>query len=233
MTWNNHKAALSLTFDDGLPCQQKWALTLLKKYSIPSTFFLIQNSPFETGPFPQVIWQSALEDGHEIGSHSVNHKKAATLLPHQALEEGINSREFLEEAFGIKVSSFCYPYTDAPGFMQTATHRAGYLQARGGRVARVEKLIGRREKINHLNIPSLHISNAEIITGEIQEKINECIQKECWLVLMFHSIGPCKTCTWDNVSLDAFENFLQFLTSKNPGELWIAPFGTVAKEQRS
>lgn len=233
MTWNGHRAALSLTFDDGLPCQQKWALPLLEKYQIPSTFFLIQNSPFETGPFPVDVWKRSLEFGHEIGSHSVNHQKAGTLLPHQAFDEGINSKSFLEKTFGVRVDSFCYPYTDAPGFMQTATQKAGYTQARGGRIARPEKLIGRNEKINHFNLPSLHISNAEILTGHLFKEIDRCIEKQSWLILMFHSVGPCKSCTWDNISLESFESFLQFLCSKDPKDLWIAPFGVVAKEQRS
>lgn len=233
MKWNGRRAALSITFDDGLSCQRKWAFPLMETYEIKSTFFLIQNSPFENIEFPHEFWREAARRGHEIGSHSVNHRKGLEMSPEEALEEAIKSREFLQETFGILIDSFCYPYTDAQAHMQEATRKAGYLQARGGRIVRPEKLIGRGEKINQLNLPSLHIANNEIISGELQAKINECIKKECWLILMFHSVGPCKTCTWDNVSSNAFETLMQFLKSKKPQDLWVAPFGTVAKEQRS
>jgi len=70
--FNNKKAAVSLTFDDGLPGQYAVAVPLLDKYGFKGTFFMsvsIVNSQHISW---SIINKAALA-GHEIANHALTH----------------------------------------------------------------------------------------------------------------------------------------------------------------
>lgn len=226
--WNGNRAALSLTFDDALPCQLEYAVPALNKYDLQGTFFAISDCP--EYPLDVHGWRKAVKHGHEIGSHSVSHKKAATLTFSDALYEARESKRALENHFGNTVTSFCYPYTDAPSPLQQAVYGAGYLQARGGRGARVEKFIMPHDDFNFFNMPCFHVSNACFETGDIGNWIAEALQRGAWLTLMFHAVGDGHG--WDNVKADVFAEFTEHLARHKEAGLWVAPFGTVADNYR-
>jgi peptidoglycan-N-acetylglucosamine deacetylase len=233
MNWNGHKAAISLTFDDGLPCQLKHAIPAMDRAGIKGTFFLASNCP--DYPYNAAAWRLAGRSGHEIGSHSVTHSKAASLSEDQCYLEAFHSRNSLERATGQRVTSFCYPYTDAPKQLQDQVKRF-YWQARGGRGAREDKNIVPGDGLNLFNVPCYHVSWKSFLPSEQPEdylypKIQEAIERGAWIVLMFHGIG--QEGTWDNVPLTAFEGLLQHLTEHAKlGQLWVAPFGTLAQYLR-
>lgn len=233
MTWNGHKAAISLTFDDALPCQLKHAIPAMDRAGIKGTFFL--PSACKEYPIDREAWARVARNGHEIGSHSVGHRKAAELLQADAEREALESRRQLERMFGVRVTSFCYPYTDAPKHLQNEVRRF-YLQARGGRGARPDKCILPGDYVNLYNVPCYHISYKSFLPSEQPEdylypKIQEAIERGAWIVLMFHGIG--QEGTWDNVPLPQFEELLTGIqASAIGGLLWAAPFGTVAQYLR-
>ena len=81
-------AVISLTFDDGLRCQFDKALPTLNSDGLPATFFLIANDEAtheswmgHAGDWFKIDWRDedigmlkkVVQDGHEIGSHSVTH----------------------------------------------------------------------------------------------------------------------------------------------------------------
>src|SRR5271165_2200140 len=82
-------ALVSLTFDDGLRCQFERAVPILERYGFPATFFLVANTdPIHTdgGQHPawyKINWskddvgflRGMIERGHEIGGHSITHRR--------------------------------------------------------------------------------------------------------------------------------------------------------------
>src|SRR4051812_32906389 len=118
---------LSLTFDDGLPCQVEHALPELNKRNLRGTFFIIQNSPY--GPFQKEVWQQAAKDGHEIGAHSVNHLKPAEASEEAARMDVMGCKKFLEWETCSAVNSYAYPYTHVTPWVRDEAEK-NYKQAR-------------------------------------------------------------------------------------------------------
>lgn len=219
---NGAGALLSLTFDDGLPCQIKNVLPALNERSLPGTFFVIAKDVTEyDNEFQQDVWREAQASGHEIGSHSSTHSKAATLNETTAFQETRNSWEFFARKLYNAPTSYCYPYTDAPDFLQQAVRRAGYAQARGGRGARADKYLQPGDGANLLNVPCFHVGPETI--KEADQWIAETIRRGAWLTLMFHAVGD--PIGWDNITVEAFKEFLDKLVAAKALGLATVPFG--------
>jgi peptidoglycan/xylan/chitin deacetylase (PgdA/CDA1 family) len=213
------RGAVSLTFDDGLPCQLVNAVPELDDRNMKATFFLIVND--NNCAFMLPSWKKVRENGHEIGSHSMNHLKAATLTVEVADFECRVSKNILSKHFDNMVSSFCYPYTDAIPVIQNAVRDAGYTQARGGRVARKDKFIPFHDDVNLMNVPCFHLGPNTI--AELPMWIKEAEGRRAWFTLMIHGVG--EPGTWDNIDR---EQFAQVLDTLKGADLWIERFGVVA-----
>jgi peptidoglycan/xylan/chitin deacetylase (PgdA/CDA1 family) len=231
--WNGHRAAVSLTFDDGLPCQLSHALPALDEANLQGTFFLIPRMPEElsTAGFAAEKWRRASHMGHEIGSHSMTHPKASTLSPQGAYREARDSKVFLEREIGKPITSYCYPFTDAPDWYQAEVRKAGYRCARGGRVARVNKFIDPQQGCNLMNVPCFHIAEGTFHEDTIYGYLEEALKLGAWVVLMFHGVGPDLS-QWDNVTGESFQALMLHLRTLQKKGLWVAPFGRIAEVLR-
>jgi peptidoglycan/xylan/chitin deacetylase (PgdA/CDA1 family) len=206
----------------------------MDRVGIKGAFFLPSRCP--EYPYDAKAWRAVAANGHEIGSHSVTHTKAAELTDTGALWEAWQSRKSLEATLGTHVTSFCYPYTDAPKHLQDPVKKY-YLQARGGRGARADKNIVPGDGVNLFNVPSYHISWKSFLNEPGAEedylyaRIEEAVERGAWIVLMFHGVG--QEGTWDNVGVPQFQGLLSTLLAYSRlGEVWTAPFGTVANYLR-
>lgn len=224
--WNGRKAAVSLTFDDFLPSQIDNAIPLLNQAGLPGTFFVIVNSEYDT-EFRASVMMEAIAHGHEIGSHTVNHRKAASLSPEEADFEVKYSKDYIENAISAPVRSFCYPYTDAPPHLQGPVSRL-YRQARGGRVAREDKFVQPGDGVNLMNVPALHVGPSPIYQGWHHRWVEDVLSKEAWLTLMFHGVG--KPGDWDNISNTQFAYLLEMLKAR---DIWVATFADAAEWLRT
>jgi peptidoglycan/xylan/chitin deacetylase (PgdA/CDA1 family) len=72
------KAAI-ITFDDGMLSQYTYAKPILDKYNFMATFYIICNNVDKENRMNWNNIQTLEEEGHEIGSHSMNHKKLSKL----------------------------------------------------------------------------------------------------------------------------------------------------------
>jgi peptidoglycan/xylan/chitin deacetylase (PgdA/CDA1 family) len=83
------QSLISLTFDDGLRCQFDRALPILNSHGLPATFFLVANGDrvlkdgLSHPRWRKTNWSKKdvqlftrmIQQGHEIGSHSVHHRQ--------------------------------------------------------------------------------------------------------------------------------------------------------------
>jgi peptidoglycan/xylan/chitin deacetylase (PgdA/CDA1 family) len=74
LPWNNHPAAVSLTFDDSRPVHLDVAVPELNKRHLHATFFLVVSKTTRLDD-----WRKVQAQGHEIGNHSVSHEHAGDL----------------------------------------------------------------------------------------------------------------------------------------------------------
>ncbi len=64
------KAAVSLTFDDGMRSQREVGVPLLTSHGVRATFYVNPRDDYAT---MLEGWRGAAEAGHEIGNHTINH----------------------------------------------------------------------------------------------------------------------------------------------------------------
>jgi len=188
----NKPARVSLTFDDGLRCQFERALPILNQCGFPSTFFLIANTdPILTDGHDHPSWSKIdwnqndiqllkriVQMGHEVGAHSVNHKKPQ-LDDDPKLEVEVSKR-LIEDWLGVDVLSYCYPFCHITEPIKNAVITAGYKQARGGADATYYASQG---SVDWFNV------DCRLIEENGAENVDGWLQPDCWHVLMFHGIG--------------------------------------------
>ena len=75
--YGGKKAALSLRFDDSDPTHIEWAVPMLNEYGLIGTFLV--NPGDEHYLRHKSVWEGpVLEQGHELGDHTLNHEGAKT-----------------------------------------------------------------------------------------------------------------------------------------------------------
>src|ERR1700753_1911641 len=72
--WNNHAAAVSLTFDDARAVHLDVVVPELNKRNLHATFFLIVSKTTRIDD-----WRRVQAEKHEIGNHAVSHEPASEL----------------------------------------------------------------------------------------------------------------------------------------------------------
>jgi peptidoglycan/xylan/chitin deacetylase (PgdA/CDA1 family) len=208
------RSLISLTFDDGFRCQFEHALPVLNRYGIPATFFLIANQDptheswqGHTKDWWKIDWREddiamlrkMVQDGHEIGSHSVTHHP--TRMPTQPDIEARESKRLLEGWVGTKVSSFCYPFYLSHGYLADAVKNAGYEQARGGGMP---PLYGPRASYYNISDNgSLDRFNVDCRQISKNEDVGGWLHPGCWHVLTFHGIGGVQD-GWEPITVEQF-----------------------------
>ena len=120
--------SIALTFDDGYQDNFTNALPLLKKYKAKATIYLVvdrhnrewsskrkkKNNSGELMAEPKLLddqVKELLESGLvEIGSHTVTHDNLPMIAEEQKYDEIVGAKKKIENLFGIKCNSFCYPF---------------------------------------------------------------------------------------------------------------------------
>ena len=121
---DDRESAFSFTFDDGLLTQSENARQILNQYGFKGTFYVLppyladenQDTIWRYGTWPD--FQVMAAEGHEIGSHTMNHYDLTTLQwgneneDSTLLYELYQSKIFIEKKIPTKKCiSFNYPYT--------------------------------------------------------------------------------------------------------------------------
>lgn len=120
----NSRAAVSITFDDGYAENCEQALPLLISRRIPCTYFVTSQYAMTSTPFPHDVAEgtplrpNTIEQlgaltaaGIEIGGHTRTHADLGKLANEvQLRDEIVGGRDDLEQALGIKIRHFAFPY---------------------------------------------------------------------------------------------------------------------------
>lgn len=123
LAWRNGQKnipeeAIVLTMDDGWAGVYQYAYPVLKEFHFPFTIYLYKkyvNIGGRSLKWDQI--REMMENGCEVGSHSVSHESLRAKknrneaeMQQWVVSELKDSKEFLEENLGIKVTSFAYPF---------------------------------------------------------------------------------------------------------------------------
>jgi peptidoglycan/xylan/chitin deacetylase (PgdA/CDA1 family) len=113
-----------ITFDDGYADNRLFAIPLLLKYQIPFTYFVSTDHLLRGEPFPHDVkagrplatntlahLRELVAAGVEIGAHTRSHADlGANLSTTQLTDEIIGSKVDLEDALGVPIRYFAFPY---------------------------------------------------------------------------------------------------------------------------
>jgi peptidoglycan/xylan/chitin deacetylase (PgdA/CDA1 family) len=139
--------AVTITFDDGCASVARFAGPLLAERGLSATVFCVAGhlggvTDWPTQPAGVPVFELAraeeLEElaamGIEIGSHGVEHFPLAFADERRAREELLESKDALEQAVGVPVRTFAYPYGAPPSPAARALVPEAYSAACGVRL---------------------------------------------------------------------------------------------------
>ena len=132
----SHAPSAVLTFDDGYEDNFRYAAPAMERYGFTGIFFVPsgfiedgESHPLDDRPMTWEHLCELLRRGHEIGGHSVSHRRLASLEAIEMFWEVRGCKETLEQALRHPVEAFCYPSGDYNEMVKRAVMRSGYRAA--------------------------------------------------------------------------------------------------------
>ena len=229
-------AAISLTYDDGLPDNLDRAIPDLNSHGLRGSFYLTVGKSRVRKR--EEDWRKAFEQGHEIGSHTVQHPCRADaysrpplwLPPSLRLEnwtaeeisrEIDEAADWLDEHIGVDPGrTFAYPCgataigSPPDESLYDAAVRRRHFAARVGVGGPNDP-----QTVNMMRIRSFicdHPSLADLIGH-----CDAALRTGGWTVLMFHSIGGRRMKTKRSIHRKLLEHLQE-------PRFWVAPLRDVA-----
>jgi peptidoglycan-N-acetylglucosamine deacetylase len=235
---DDKKAAISLTFDDGMGSHLDTAIPLLEKYELRGTFYIVARGD-DGGQAALERFRPPFESGHEIGNHSIQHwcscagvvNPEARGLEYRTLEEVEAELSDADKRFKsvypeIARWSFCYPCYNT--FVGRGVNRKSYVPAVANRFFAAR---AGGEMSNSINSPyhaDLHCLNSwkceRKSAAELIGLVERTATQGGWSILTFHGIGEGHL----PVSRPDFEELLAYLDGVRD-RIWTAPLITVAE----
>lgn len=102
---SENNKSVALTFDDGPSKVLTKILDILKKEDVPAMFF------WQTRLlYPKRPWQRVIDEGHGIGTHTINHPNLVNMTYEQQYKQIKTSTSDLERITGEKMRYFRPPF---------------------------------------------------------------------------------------------------------------------------
>ena len=222
------RAAVSLTYDDGLNSQLDNVIPALEARGLKGTFFLVRDNVDERiGD-----WVKAAALGHEVGNHTVSHQCALGAFTQTAFAESeiLPMEAYLDRHFGPgRLRTFAYPC----GFLGLGR---GDMRRRFGRyrAALEEVFAAARTVAGAPNDPATVIRDRLTLrafeptyevdgVGPAVRYIDTALARGAWAILVFHEVLPQRAGEGDT-SIAVHDRVLDLVQRRR---IWCAPMGEV------
>jgi peptidoglycan/xylan/chitin deacetylase (PgdA/CDA1 family) len=229
-TWpDGAKAAVSLTYDDGLNSQLDNAVPELKRLGWKATFFLTEaNAHWRLGD-----WEALAHDGNEVANHTMTHPCALAGYSAGRFQSAeIDRMEgYLDDNFGPgRAKTFAYPC----GYLGLGRGGRHERYARYRRVLERDGVVAARTTAGGPNRPEiaaadpLHLHafeptyEADGVAPAIRY-LNETVAQGGWAILVFHDVLPAWRTDGDT-SVATHNRILAHIAGL---DVWCAPMGRV------
>ena len=229
------RAAVSLTFDDGMRSQREVGVPLLNRFGVQATFYVNPQDDYVLMLEP---WRKAVAAGHEVGNHTINHPCSKNFpfiseFGRRALEEMSladigweleeTNRRIVEVLPEQGAVSFAYPCYQP--FVGRGATRQSYVPVT------LEHCVagrGRGEQSNdprYCDLGYLWSWPCERMTAQtLIGIVEQAIAQRRWAILTFHGIheGHLSVAEGDLAELCAH-------LERNQDRVWSAPVNRVAQ----
>ncbi|HRK31225.1 MAG TPA: polysaccharide deacetylase family protein [Tepidisphaeraceae bacterium] len=238
---NGAKAAVSMTYDDGLDAHLDRAIPDLEAANLRGTFYVPTRTPPPANCWSTRVgeWRSAAERGHEVGNHSQYHPcSAAWAKPNFKLEayslarmeqELAAANTELRAGTGIDTPrSYAYPCSqdfvgpDRQSFKPIAD-RLFPASRTGSRRRIIDPM-----DLDFAAVPSWKM-DVETDIDQALSFVDDTIEAGGWAVFMFHGVGGGHTI---NVSHEFHRQVCKHIAMHND-EIWCSTFVQVAMHIRA
>lgn len=227
----NKKAAIILTYDDGLESHLNVAIPQLEAVSLHGTFYLYGQT---IRPDDIHLWREAAKKGHEIGNHSLYHpclnnkpeKQKEYHLEDYTLSQIVNEvsimNSFLSAIDGNPCHSYAYPCGHAlaggEDYSEAIMQSGVVSYARGGNRCPIIKRI---EDIDFAKVGTYPVLQG-YTAGQLISAAQQALEQGGLSVFVFHGIGG----EYLDVDKQAHEQLLFYL-SENSDKYWVTTFSKV------
>jgi sialate O-acetylesterase len=231
--WNNHKAAVVLSYDDALNVHLDNVVPALDAAGMRGTFYVPGNALALAERLDD--WRQIAKNGHELGNHTLFHPCDGSLpgrdwiLPDQDLstysfsrltEEIRVANAFLKAIDGKEQRTFAYTCGDK------VAEDSSFVEAISGWFTAARDVVYRIEKQGEINPMEVGCFVAMNHTGEeLIAQVEKVREEDGLLVFLFHGVGGEHNM---NVSLEAHNQLVDYLQA-NEDEIWVAPLVEVAE----
>ena len=226
--YNNKKAAVSLTLDDGIAGQYKVALPLLNQYGYKATFFVTVKIINDQKISWDLVRQAA-NDGHEIANHALTHPHFINIPLDTIAYESIRSNKLLDEYVpSQKVITHAYPFGEGGGdtekdrgIRKTVSHYFIGARATKNKPYPYNKYDFAADNDDYYNVNSQMITDSASFVN-FGKDLDETIAIGGWYSPTYHGVADGWIITPEGV----FKKHLNEL-DKRKADLWVAPFKNV------
>lgn len=225
------RAAISLTYDDGLNSQLDNAVPELDRRGFKATFFLTETNIQEGRRLAE--WVRLAAEGHEVANHTVTHPCALQHVRPEAFEQGeIDQMEgFLDTNFSAdRTRTFAYP--------------CGYLGIGRGdrreRYARYRQILERDGVVcarttaggpnrpadavaDRFNLHAFEPTDEADMVAPARRYLAATVAQGAWAILVFHDVLPRWSSEGD-ASIGVHRRILDLVAAQGA---WVAPMGKV------
>ena len=232
------RAAVSLTYDDGIPNHLDIAMPMLEEFGFRGTFYLITSTDTELMRGRAADWRAAFQRGHEIGNHSAHHPgwqikgdppptfRLEDFGPEDIRRDVGDAAAWLDEHIGPDPGrTFAYPYAQdyiGPDRQREPYHAAVRAFCAGSR-------LGGGSEPNTRDTDPFHLRGFSFGAGVTADKlIGYCEQAlACggWAILDFHGVGG----PWIETPAETHRALLEYL-ARQP--IRVAPVRDILNERK-
>ncbi len=251
---DDRQSAFSLTFDDGLLTHSENVRPILNQYGFKGTFYVLP--PYLTETLPGIwrygTWpgfQSMAAEGHEIGSHTMNHYDLTSLLwgdvndDSTLLYELYQSKIFIEQKIPTeKCISLNYPYTLHNSYVDSA---ASLFYENGRTLGQVpndsslteEQWYGLNAKVVLFDEPRNSVSDDLDELFTFLEWTQNSIDNHKWGMIIIHDVVPIEQLPelvgqgiYEPISNEWLTSLCDFLWNRSSNkEVWVETVGNITR----
>lgn len=227
---DNKKAAVSLTFDDGIPGQFAVAVPLLNRYGFKGTFFMsvaiVNSQHIKWGD----INKAALQ-GHEIGNHALTHPHFIKMPLDSIAWESTESNKQMDALLPAqRMITHAYPFGEGggntgkdKGIRKTVAPYFIAARATQNKPYPYNKYDFAATNDDYYNINSQMIADSASMKN-FGDAIDQTIAVGGWFCPTYHGIHD----GWIITPTNVFEQHLKELEQRK-ASVWIAPFKNVVQ----
>jgi len=251
---DDRQGAFSLTFDDGLLSQIENVRPILNQYGFKGTFYVLP--PYLTESLPGIwrygTWpgfQAMANEGHEIGSHTMNHDSLPILswgdinTKGTLLYELYQSKVFIEQKIPAqKCISLNYPYTLHNSLVDSA---ASLFYENGRALGQVpndssltkEQWYGLNAKVVEFSLPRNSVDDDLDELYTFLEWTQNSINNHKWGMIIIHDVVPftqlqelINAGIYQPVTTEWLTSLCDFLWARSSNkEVWVETVGNITR----